>query len=116
MTLAAAAAAVAVWTVAVPLAGVDLDVHSGATATRPVTLASVVVVSVLAGLLGAASHRLVARSPRGVLAWRVLAGAVLLLSLGGAVSGVGAAAVGTLVCLHLVVGLVVIVGLSGRRA
>jgi hypothetical protein len=106
--LAVTVAAVVVWLVAVPVAGVDLLVRS-AGAEQPVGPVAVAVATLLAGLAGwallALLERLTTRA-RGI--WTGVAVAVLLLSLLGPLTeGVGAAAKATLVLLHLVGGLLV---------
>src|SRR5215472_6694855 len=81
--ITAAAAAVAVWVVAVPLAGIRLQAYAGAHApARQIDLASVITVSLLAGLaawalLAVLEHR--ARHPRR--AWTITAASVLAVSL-----------------------------------
>ncbi len=101
--LGVAAAAAAVWAVAVPVAGVDLVVGEGAQA-RTVGLASVVVVSLLVALAAVGSRRLLVRRRRGALTWNVLAAAVLVVSLAGPASAADASAWAVLTLLHLVVG------------
>ncbi|MET7804573.1 DUF6069 family protein [Micromonospora chersina] len=100
--LAATAATLAVWAVAVPVAGVDLAVRSGGT-EQSVTAAAVGVSTLLAGLAGWALLALLERvTARARAVWTGAAGLVLLLSLLGPLGGgVGAAATLTLVALHL---------------
>jgi hypothetical protein len=118
--VAAAAVALVVWAVSVPLAGVDLTVGSGA-AAQSVGPASVVVVPILAG--GAAWALLAfldGRLRNGRRVWRFTAWTVLAVSLlGPAGTGASRGALGTLITMHLVVGVTLIVGLapaSGDRA
>jgi hypothetical protein len=109
----AAVAALAIWAIAVPIAGLDLMVGSGATA-RTVGPVSVVVVALLAGGLAWALLALLGRRLRhGRRAWRVTAWTLLALSLLGPV-GMGATAgvVVTLVAMHLAVGTTLILGLA----
>jgi hypothetical protein len=109
----AAVAALAIWVIAVPIAGLDLTVGSGATA-RTVGPVSAVVVALLAGGLAWALLALLGRRLRhGRRAWRVTAWTLLALSLLGPV-GMGATAgvVVTLVAMHLAVGTTLILGLA----
>lgn len=105
----ATVAALAVWTIASPLAGVNLEVRSGDT-TQAVGAGPVIGVSLLASLLGwgllALLEKRTARA-RGI--WTVIAVAVLVLSLGGPLSsGVTGAAKVTLALLHVAVAAVLI--------
>ncbi|WP_219415714.1 DUF6069 family protein [Pseudonocardia nigra] len=107
--LGGTATALAVWAVAVPVAGVDLLARTGPE-PAPVAAGAVAVAALVTGLAGwallAVLERTTARPGR---IWRVLATAVLLLSLLGPLAqGVGAAAVATLAALHVVVGAVLI--------
>ncbi|MEO3872191.1 DUF6069 family protein [Nonomuraea sp. B12E4] len=109
------AAALAVWALAVPMAGTTLTVRMGG-GTQAVGPVLVVVTSLLAGLAGwgllAVLERLAARPGR---IWRIVALVVLVLSLLGPVgSAAGPAATLVLVLLHLVVGAVLIPGLARR--
>ena len=110
--IAAVLAALVVWSIAVPLLGVQLTVHKspGGSDLQTVGPAFVLVVSLLASLLGwgllAVLER---RTRRAGIVWTVVAGAVLLLSLAGPLT----AAVTTggkvsLVLLHLSVAAVLI--------
>ncbi|MGC4834040.1 DUF6069 family protein [Micromonospora vinacea] len=97
-------------------AGVDLAVRSGSS-TRQITVAAVIVATVVAALAGwallAALERLTNR-PR--VWWTSIAVAVLLLSLVvGPPSGVGGGAKATLALLHLSVGVILILGLPRPR-
>ncbi len=109
---AAVLAALVVWSIAVPLLGVQLTVRtsSGGSSVQTVGPAFVLVVSLLASLLGwgllAVFER---RTRRAGIVWTVVAGVVLLLSLAGPLT----AAVTTggkvsLVLLHLSVAAVLI--------
>jgi hypothetical protein len=113
VALLAMALATVVWVLAVPVAGIDLMVGAGATAHR-----------------GGARQRAAGQRPRRggrrphpvpagaaaqvVLVWNVVAVVVLVLSLAGPAGAATSGAWLTLTCLHLVVGLAVILGL--RRA
>lgn len=103
--LGAAAAALAVWAVAVPLAGTQLTVHMNGT-TQPVGPGTVVTTALLAGLGGwallAALER-IGRRPRRT--WTVIAVVVLVLSLAGPVGdGAHPATTIALAVMHLAVG------------
>ncbi|MEH0845411.1 DUF6069 family protein [Micromonospora sp. CPCC 205711] len=106
--LAATVAALVVWVVAVPLAGVDLVARSGA-ADRRVGPGAVVVTTVVAGLAGWALLALLERlTGRARVVWTGIAVAVLLVSLLGPLTGgVGAPATVTLLVLHLAAGLLI---------
>ncbi|MCF6467723.1 hypothetical protein FAF44_04765 [Nonomuraea sp. MG754425] len=111
----APAAALAVWALAVPVAGTTLTVRTGA-GTQPVGPGSVLVASLLAGLAGwallAVLERFVSRPGR---TWTIVALTVLVLSLlGPSGSAVGAAAMLVLALMHLVVGAVLVLGLARR--
>ena len=114
--LVAAAAAVVVWLVAHQALGVDLRARAGA-AVQQVSLPAVIAMALVIGLLGwavlAVLEKLSAKSGRTV--WTIVAVVVLMVSLLGPLGGVTTGAVVTLLCLHLVVGLALIVGL-GRTA
>jgi len=116
--LAAAVAAVAVWLVGAAL-GVDPQTQAGAS-TQPVTVVAVAVAALVAGLAGWGVRALVARltTGGGEVAWLVLCGVALLVSLTGAASGTTPATVALLMTEHLVVGVIVALGLrrTGRGA
>lgn len=108
-------AALAVWALAVPLAGATLTVRMGG-GTQTVGPVSVAVSSLLAGLAGwallAVLERLATRPGR---IWTIIALIVCALSLLGPLGGaVGAAATLVLILLHLVVGAVLVPGLARR--
>ncbi len=108
--VAGAASAVGlVWTVAVPVAGVDLAVRMGER-TQDVGLGSVLTVAVAAGLLGwALLAFLESRTHRAARIWTGVALAVLVLSLAGPVtSAATATAAVVLLALHVAVGAVLI--------
>ncbi|MEP7026630.1 MAG: DUF6069 family protein [Actinomycetota bacterium] len=105
----ATAAAIAVWAVAVPLAGATLAVRTNGT-THPVGPGSVAAVALLASLaawllLAALEHY--ARRPRR--AWSVTAGVLMGASLSGPLSsGIGGGAIVALAAMHLAVAAVLI--------
>jgi hypothetical protein len=109
----AALAGLTAWFLLAETAGLDLVARTGPTATTRVTAVAVVVVAALAGFAGWGLIALLERfsGRRARLIWTIIAGAALALSLLGPLGGVGTAAVLGLLCLHLVVGLVLIVGL-----
>jgi hypothetical protein len=85
--IGASAAALAVWALAVPLAGITLTVRAG-DGTRTVGPVSVVVASLLAGLAGWVLLIVLERSAaRPGRTWAIIALAALALSLTGPVDG-----------------------------
>lgn len=114
--LGAAAAALAIWAIADPLAGIDLTVRTDGT-TQPVGPVSTFTSALLAGLaawaLLAVLERVVRRPRR---TWTINALVALAVSLAGPLIG-GAATTATviLVGMHLAVGAVLLVAL-GRTA
>lgn len=111
VAVTATALALAVWVVAVPVAGVDL---AAGAPPQTVGAASVVVTSLVVTLGAWGVRTLLRRRPPVV--WWLTCGAVLAVSLLGPLGGTSPVAVGTLVALHLVVGSTVAVGLDPRRA
>ncbi|WP_424533326.1 DUF6069 family protein [Sphaerisporangium viridialbum] len=111
----ATVAALAVWALADPVAGIDLAVRAGG-AVQSVGPASVAMASLVAGLaawaLLASLERLTSRPG---LIWTIIAFAVLVLSLLGPLGAVGTASTLALAGMHLVVAAVLIPGL-GRSA
>lgn len=107
----AVVATLAVWLVAVPLAGVDLTARTGS-GTTTVGPVPIVLATVLAGLAGwgllAVLER---RSSRPAAVWTTVAVAVLALSMLGPLGGVTLGAKLTLAALHLAAGAVLILGL-----
>ncbi|MEV4199878.1 DUF6069 family protein [Micromonospora globbae] len=96
-------------------AGIDLAARTGAS-TRAVSVTAVAVAAALAALAGWGLLALLERvTTRARALWTTIAVVVLLISLVGALGGVGAGAVATFVLLHLTVGVVLIVGLPGRE-
>lgn len=114
--VAAALLAIAIWAIAVPVAGIDLIVGVGESARR-VDLASVAIAPVGLGLAAWALLALLERlSPRGRRIWQVIGWVVLALSLVGPLSMGGAPGVlATLLAMHVVVGVTVILGLAHPR-
>lgn len=104
--LAASLVTLAVWAIAVPIAGVDLLVHSGGSATETeVGPAAVVIVTLLAGLAAWGLLAVLERvTPRARTIWTAIAVAVLVISLAGPLSGVTAGAKLSLAALHLAAG------------
>jgi hypothetical protein len=113
--IGAPAAALAVWALAVPLAGTTLTVRTGG-GERTVGPVSVVVASLLAGLAAWALLAVLERSAtRPGRTWTIIALAVLALSLTGPLGGeAGAATTLVLVLLHLTVAAVLVAGLVRR--
>jgi hypothetical protein len=111
VAVTATALAVAIWALAVPVAGIDLE------AGRPAQTIGVaaVVATTLVVTLGAWGVRVLLRR-RTPVAWWLTCGVVLLVSLLGPLGASSAAAMGTLLALHLTVGTVLAVGLDPRRA
>lgn len=109
---AAVLAALIVWSVAVPLLGVDLTVRTnpGGSSTQTIGAASVLAVSLLASMLGwGLPAVLERRTQRAGTLWTVIASVVLLLFLAGPLTAAGTtAAAVALVLLHLSVAAVLI--------
>lgn len=105
-------AALAAWAVVAPALGVPLDARS-AGAVQHVGAGAVIVASLAAGLLAWGAVVVIVRlSPdRARTLWTVLGAVVLLLSLAGPAGGLTTAAVVGLGVLHLVVGVVLVLGL-----
>jgi hypothetical protein len=112
----AVGAALVVWVLSVPVAGVDLTVGSGSS-RQTVGPAAVAVVSLLAGVAAWALLALLERRFRaGCRAWRITAWTVLALSLLGPLgAGATGAVLAILVAMHVVVGVTLIVGLAPLR-
>ncbi len=107
--VAATAATLTVWTVAVPVAGVNLKADTGS-GPATVTALAVVLTTVLAGLAAWGVLALLERfTRRAVMIWPGVATAVLAVSLLGPVgSGVGAGATAALVSMHLIAAAVLV--------
>jgi hypothetical protein len=114
--VAAALAALAVWVVAVPIAGLDLAAAPIGGPVAPVGPLAVAAGPLLAGLSGwALLAVLERRTSRARRTWTVIALVVLALSLvSPLLGGVGAGGVLTLVTMHLVTGGVLIALLPRR--
>ena len=113
--LGAAAAALTVWALAGPLAGVDLRVHLGP-ATQHVGPATVAIVSILAGLAAWALLAALERfTPRARTVWTAIALVTLALSLAGPLSsGATTATKVALTGMHLAAAAVLVPMLSAR--
>ncbi|MCP2342844.1 DUF6069 family protein [Actinomadura rupiterrae] len=112
----ASASALAIWIIAVPVAGHDLTVRMGG-GTRDVGAVAVVLASLLAGL---AAWGLLAvlrrRTARGNRVWAITAMVVLGVSLAGPTnSGAGTATALILMLLHFTVGVTLVLGLGLDR-
>ncbi|HEY8789588.1 MAG TPA: DUF6069 family protein [Actinopolymorphaceae bacterium] len=112
---ASAVAAVIVWAVAVPIAGIDLVARAGSR-VQHVGIGSVIAVSLVVALVATVVRIALARATRarpgqGARAWVVLASVVLLVSLAGPAGAVTASAGWSLAGMHVVVGALPIVGL-----
>lgn len=115
--LAAMLAAVLVWTLIVPVFGVDLVV-STVGGTMRVTAVAVAGTALLAGAAGWALLAVLEHLTRSALpAWTIVAVAVLVISFAGPLASGNSVATASLIVLHLVVGSVVVLGLrrSARR-
>lgn len=111
---AAAAAAVLVQLVATGALGIDLVAATGEDVTRTVGAGDVLVAALVAGAGGWAVLALVERvTPHARAVWASVAVVVLAISLVGPLTMASGAAAAALVALHLVVGAVLIPGLSG---
>ncbi|MGP9681769.1 DUF6069 family protein [Brachybacterium sp. AOP3-A1-3] len=106
--------ALLIWAVAVPLGGLDLELAATGQSVGPAAIIGAVLVG------GAAAWLLLALAihlPHGRTIWTGGAVAVLVLSLTGpAVSGAVGAVLVVLVLMHLVVGIVLILGLRRSTA
>ena len=114
--LGAAAAALTVWAVAGPLAGVDLRVRFGSATVQHVGPATVAIVSILAGLAAWALLAALERfTPRARAVWTAIALAALALSLAGPLSsGTTTATKVALAGMHLAAAAVLIPMLTAR--
>jgi hypothetical protein len=109
----ATAAALATWGLAVPVAGIELDVRVGGE-TSDVGVGEVAVTAALAALTAWATLVLLERwTANARKSWTILAALVLLASLAGPLgSAVGAGAALALIAMHVVVGAILIVMLA----
>jgi hypothetical protein len=107
--VAGTGATLTLWTIAHPIAGVDLIVDTGSGPTA-VTPAAVVLATVAAGLAAWALLAVVERlARRAATIWTWIACTVLVLSLLGPIgSAVGAGATVVLLAMHLAAGAVLI--------
>jgi Family of unknown function (DUF6069) len=115
--LAATAAAVAIWIVAI-VAGADLTVSFGpGRPIQKITVVNVVVAALVGSLAGWGLLALLRRFTTNARAvWTVIAIIFALLSLGGPLSTISSAGTKVaLVAMHLAVATVVIVGLRRTR-
>jgi hypothetical protein len=107
VTLTAVLAALAVWVIAVPVAGVALV--AGSLAVSPVAVA---LVSLGSGCAAGLSYSIMRRFRGGAVMWTVTACVVLILSMAGPLlSGAADAALVALELMHLTVGVTIILGL-----
>lgn len=114
---AAVVAAVVVWLVAVPAAGVDLVAKPVGGSTTHVTFAAVLGATAVVGLVGLGLLVLLERrSSKGLRIWTIIAAIVLIGSLGNPLGGASTGAKVVLFVLHLVVGAVLIVGFRAGSA
>lgn len=104
-----------IWAIAVPVAGIVLTAGQGAMA-QTVGPVPIVITLLVMGLIGWGVSALLSRfAPRARTVWFVVAGLVLLLSLAGPLTMAAGAAAAVLVVLHLVPGLVLLLGLAPVR-
>lgn len=109
--VAAVVAAVVVWLVAVPAAGVDLVATPVGGSTTHITFAAVLVATAVVALAGLGLLVLLERrSSKGLRIWTIIAAVVLAGSLGSPLGGQSTGAKVVLLLLHLVVGAVLIAG------
>lgn len=102
-------AAVAVWALAGPLLGVDLQITPGTDQPQAIGVGAVITASLTAGLAGWGSSALLERLTRRARpVWTGLALVVLLASLAPTQAGVTTAATVALAAMHLAVAAVVI--------
>lgn len=113
----AALLAMAIWTVAVPIAGLTLVVGAGPGAQH-IGPGGVAITSLALGLVAWALLALLERlGPAGRRSWQVAGLLVLIVSLAGPLTMGGALPVLlTLEAMHLAVGVTVILGLAHRPA
>lgn len=108
----AVVAAAAVWVVAVPVLGVDLQVTAGTDEAQLVGPGSVVVASLVAALAGWGLLEVLERvTSRGRTIWTVIATVALAGSMLGPLAGTTAATTVSLAVMHLAVGVVLITAL-----
>jgi hypothetical protein len=116
--LVAAVVALVVWLVGTAL-GADVEARTG-TGVQTVSAVAAGIAALMAGLAGWGVRVLLGRfAPGGgEVAWLVLCGVLLLVSLLGAATGTTPGAVGVLMTEHVLVGAVIAFGLrrTGSRA
>ncbi len=113
---AAMAATFAIWLIADPIAGVDLEVKTGGQ-SREVALGSVLYVTAMAGSLAWISLALFERwTSHASTRWTVFAVIVLFISLLGPLGGVTTGAIITMLAMHLAAGAILILGLRRTMA
>jgi hypothetical protein len=117
VVVAAIAATFAIWLIAHPIAGVDLEVGNGGGQIREVTPGAVLFVTGMAGLLASVSLALFERfTLRARTRWTVFAVVALFISLLGPLGGVTTGAIIALLSMHLAAGAVLILGLRRTMA
>jgi hypothetical protein len=114
---ASVVAALLIWTIAVPVAGVDLKAPDGpgSTELQPVPVYAVIATSLLASLAGWALLAVLEKfAARARTIWAVAAVVVLLISYGGPLLGTGVPTGSriTLALMHTAVGLILIPALA----
>ena len=117
--VAAAVFAMIVWTISVPVLGVDLIAGHGSSA-QPVGPVSIAIVPLLAGGIGWALLALLERAgTTGRRVWRIVGWVVLALSLIGPITmATSAGVLISLLLMHLAVGTTLLIGLfsAGENA
>ncbi len=110
----AAAGGLLIWAAAVPLAGLELEVAGAGQRVGPT---SIIIAALVAGVAAWLLLALLSRLAHGRTVWTVVGSVVLLLSLAGpAISGAGGAVLVVLELMHVVVGVVLLLGLRRRAA
>ncbi|PWH06384.1 hypothetical protein DEO23_05260 [Brachybacterium endophyticum] len=104
-------AALLVWVLATPIAGLDL--HAGSFSVDP---GAIIPAILMLGVLAWALRLALGFASRGAKIWTIIAVAVMVLSLlGPIVLGASGGALVALLAMHLLVGGVLILGLRGPR-
>ena len=115
VALVAMTAAALVWACA-RVAGMHLEVHSGS-GTSEVTVVPVIVVPMLATVLGVSLLRVLERrTAQALRVWTIVAVVVWAMSFLGPLSATRPSTGLVLASLHLVVGVVIVVGLRRTRS
>lgn len=114
--VAAAIAALIIWVVADPIAGVTLEAETGTGDVRRIGPIAIIVVTAVGGLLGWALLALLERttSHPGVI-WSVVAVILLFASLAGAWGGTSTSVRVTLLLMHVAAGAILISGFLRTR-